>query len=953
MGSANCLAQTNALFRKNLVIQRRNCRANCCLVCFPLLICLLFGGTQLIVLVATLSSRANSPGIDCSNCTASAAKSWIGNKVGGLDCPTECPLPIAPKWPPVLQLPLDSDHEDEDDLGSLESTNNLTDTSTRRAKHSPARFLVTGANRPFAESVMGNMLPKHDDGLKFAADISTLADFVLGTNGMGIIFRGANELASDFDKYSHPFFLQSSCTANSKLSFPVQEGRSNFTKDAECIEGSFLWRENSAVINSELYRGYYQEDKETNKIASAYDLTSSDLNKFNLVVSYNSSHKGATQISISPLSSLSSSPIMLRVPRLLNLASNAYLQSRGTDTKMQFEFVKDMPRDQSEFTIDISFLAGKVVFVWMIMLLFPVILSNLVYEKQQKLRTIMKMHGLGDMTYWIISYCYFLFLSLLYMLFLVVFGSCAGIKLFKLSDYKVQFTVYFAYMNLQISFAFLMATYFSNVRTASVTAYLFTIGSGYLGEYLFRPIFEDMSLSSWTTMMEFFPPFALYRIIYEFSPPPTPFYHTDFSGIHWGDLSDSKNGMKDILIIMAVEWATFLLLTFFLDEFGTLRNGIRKAVSVCRPNVDESSQASQKQTIQLQEFEYSVEMDRTDVLREREIVEQLLQESDISYSIICDNLKKVYHGKDGNAEKIAVTGLSLSMQRGQCFGILGPNGAGKTSLISMLTGFTKPTSGTAYINGMDIRLDMDKIYTGIGVCPQFDLLWETLTGREHLLFYGRLKNLRCAALDRAVEQSLKSVRLFDGGVADKRVAEYSGGMKRRLSVAISLIGDPKVVYMDEPSSGLDPTSRRALWNAVLSAKQNKAIILTTHSMEEAEALCDRIGIMVNGSLQCIGTSSELKAKYGGTYVLTVTTVAGEEEMVEQLVRSVCPAANRVYHISGTQKFEMPKQGLKISQVFQAMQHAKSWLNISAWGLSDATLEDAFIKVASESDISSV
>ncbi|CAN6243560.1 unnamed protein product [Urochloa humidicola] len=950
MGSANCLAQTNALFRKNLVIQRRNCRANCCLVCFPFLICLLLGGTQLIVLVATLSSRAHSPGIDCGDCTATA-KSWMENKVGELDCPTECPLPIAPKWPPVLQLPLDSDSEDE--FGSVESSN-LTGTSTRRAKHSPARFLVTGTNRSFAESVMGKMLPKHDDGLRFAADISSLADFVLGTNGMSIVSSGVNELSSDFYKESHLFFLQSSCTANSKLSFPVQKGRSNFTKDAECIEGSFLWRENSAVMNSELYRGYYQEDKETNKISSAYDLTSSDLNKFNLVVSYNSSYKGPTQISISPLSSLSLSPTMLRVPRLLNLASNAYLQLRGSDTKIAFEFVKDMPSSQSEFTIDISFLVGKVVFVWIIMLLFPVILSNLVYEKQQKLRTIMKMHGLGDMTYWIISYCYFLLLSLLYMLFLVVFGSCAGIKLFKLNDYKVQFMVYFAYMNLQISFAFLMATYFSNVRTTSVTAYLFTIGSGYLGEYLFRPIFEDMSLSrGWTTLMEFFPPFALYRIIYEFSPPPSPFYHTDFSGIHWGDLSDRKNGMKDILIIMAFEWATFLLLTVLLDEFGTLRNGIRKVVSVCRPNVDESSQASQKQTTQFQEFGYSVEMGRTDVLREREIVEQLLQESDSSYSIICDNLKKVYHGKDGNAEKIAVTGLSLSMQRGQCFGILGPNGAGKTSLISMLTGFTKPTSGTAYINGMDIRLDMDNIYTGIGVCPQFDLLWETLTGREHLLFYGRLKNLRCAALDRAVEQSLKSVRLFDGGVADKRVAEYSGGMKRRLSVAISLIGDPKVVYMDEPSSGLDPTSRRALWNAVLSAKQNKAIILTTHSMEEAEALCDRIGIMVNGTLQCVGTSTELKAKYGGTYVLTITTAAGEEEMVEQLVRSLCPAANRVYQISGTQKFEMPKQGLRISQVFHAMQHAKSWLNISAWGLSDATLEDAFIKVASESDISSV
>jgi len=116
--------------------------------------------------------------------------------------------------------------------------------------------------------------------------------------------------------------------------------------------------------------------------------------------------------------------------------------------------------------------------------------------------------------------------------------------------------------------------------------------------------------------MEFFPPFSLYRIIYEFSLPPSPFYRTDFSGIQWGDLSDRKNGMKEILIIMAFEWVTFLLLTFFLDEFGTLRNGIRKMVSVSHSSVDGNSQASQKQTIQLQESEYSVEMDRTDVLRE-------------------------------------------------------------------------------------------------------------------------------------------------------------------------------------------------------------------------------------------------------------------------------------------------------------------------------------------------
>ncbi|XP_062217620.1 ABC transporter A family member 8-like [Phragmites australis] len=721
--------------------------------------------------------------------------------------------------------------------------------------------------------------------------------------------------------------------------------------DATCTEGLFLWRENLSVMNNELYRGNKNGSK-TREISSAYDLTNSDLNKLNLIVSYNSTYKGLNQI---PVMLVSLAPNFLRVPRLLNLVSNAYFQLRSNNTKMRFDFIKDMPRAaEPDMPPDISFLVGKLVFVWIIMLLFPVILSNLVYEKQQKLRTMMKMHGLGNVAYWTISYCYFLLLSLLYMLFLVLFGSNVGIKLFQSNNYSVQFLIYFTYINMQISFAFLMSTFFSNVKTATVTGYLYVIGSGFLGEYFFRPFVEDLSLSRrWIILMEFFTPFSLYRIIYEFTPPPSIFNYSDFSGIQWGDLSDRENGMIDILIIMVLEWVTFLLLTFNLDEFGTLRSGVRKMAIVCRSRLDGSSQAAQEQTIQLQEFKASVETGRADVLREREMVEQLLQESNSSYSLICNNIKKVYRGKDGNAEKFAVRGLSLSIQRGQCFGILGPNGAGKTSLISMLTGFTKPTSGTAYIDGMDIRLDMNKIYTRIGVCPQFDLLWETLTGREHLMFYGRLKKLRGATLAEATEQSLNSVRLLDGGVADKRVAEYSGGMKRRLSVAISLIGGPKVVYMDEPSSGLDPASRKALWNAVKSGKQNKAIILTTHSMEEAEALCDRIGIVANGTLQCLGSSNELKAKYGGTYVLAVTTAAGEEEEVEQLVRSISPAMNRTYRIAGTQKFEMPKQGVRISEVFQAMEDAKSRLNIIAWGLSDTTLEDVFIKVARESDTSSM
>ena len=165
----------------------------------------------------------------------------------------------------------------------------------------------------------------------------------------------------------------------------------------------------------------------------------------------------------------------------------------------------------------------------------------------------------------------------------------------------------------------------------------------------------------------------------------------------------------------------------------------------------------------------------------------------------------------------------------------------------MLVGFLAPTEGTAIVEGLDIRSDMDEIYQIMGVCPQNNLLWETLTAREHLLFYGRLKNLNGVALTSAVDALLRKVNLFHGGVGDKRCGEYSGGMKRRLSVAISFIGNPLVVYLDEPSTGLDPASRRNLWQVVKDAKKDRAIILTTHSMEEAEVLCDRISIFVDGA----------------------------------------------------------------------------------------------------------
>ncbi|KAM0864974.1 hypothetical protein ACQ4PT_043551 [Festuca glaucescens] len=510
---------------------------------------------------------------------------------------------------------------------------------------------------------------------------------------------------------------------------------------------------------------------------------------------------------------------------------------------------------------------------------------------------------------------------------------------------------FFVYINLQIAFAFFVASFFSSVKIATVIGYIYVFGSGLLGAFLFLFFIEDRTFSGgWVLVMEIVLGFSLYRGLYELGQYAFAGSATGSSGMMWGNLKDPVNGMCDILIIMTVEWALLLELAFYLDQMSSVGGSVRNPLLLFRSSQKKHAPSLHKSSSAQQDSKVIVNMEKEDVAQERRLVEQLLMDRNANEAVICDNLRKMYPGRDGNPDKLAVRGLSLALPKGQCFGMLGPNGAGKTSFISMIVGLTRPTSGTAYAHGMDITMDMDDIYTNMGVCPQHDLLWETLTGKEHLFFYARLKNLKGAALVKAVDDSLKSVNLFHGGVGDKQVGMYSGGMKRRLSVAISLIGDPKVVYMDEPSTWLDPASRNNLWNIVKEAKRNCAIVLTTHSMEEAEVLCDRLGIFVDGEFQCIGNPKELKERYGGAYIFTVTTSPEQESEVDQLVRHLSPSANKIYNLSGTQKFELSKQEVRIADVFRAVEVVKSRFSIHAWGLVDTTLEYVFIKVAKGAEV---
>ncbi|KAL3716505.1 hypothetical protein ACJRO7_008151 [Eucalyptus globulus] len=926
-GPASFWTQANALLRKNLTFQKRNIKTNIRLISFPFVLCLLLVLIQSLV-NHELNKASNKCGCECIDTNGDGqCEKVCGIQYSTIDQVGTCPMQNPPEWPPLLQIPAPQYRA-------------VINDSCRRTGSCPATILFTGNNQSLGEILVQNMVPNSSTLISSTPNSSdvlvSLAQNVLGSASWPNLY---NYLEPAFASDQPVYEVQQQCTSNSSFSVALQESSITLQQDVSCAQGLHLWKNSSSAVNDELYKGYRKgnPERQINEIVAGYDFLNTNSNNFNVSIWYNSTYKNDT--GNAPIS-------LLRVGRSVNLASNSYIQFLlGPATTMLFEFVKEMPKPETELRLDLSSLLGTLFFTWVIIQLFPVVLTSLVYEKEQKLRIMMKMHGLGDGPYWLISYAYFLSISSIYMLCFVIFGSVIGLKFFTLNDYSIQFVFYFIYINLQISLAFLVAAFFSNVKTATVVGYICVFATGLLGGFLFQFFVQDTSFPrGWIIVMELYPGFSLYRGLYEFAQYSFTGNFMGTHGMRWGDLSDSGNGMKEVLIIMVVEWLVVLFVAYYIDQVTSSVSGKSPMFLFDRFRKKHPS-SFRRPSLRRQGSKVFVQMEKPDVSQEREKVEQLLLEPSTDYAIVCDNLKKVYPGRDGNPEKFAVRGLSLALPPGECFGMLGPNGAGKTSFISMMIGLTKPTSGTAYVQGLDIRTHMDGIYTSMGVCPQHDLLWETLTGREHLLFYGRLKNLKGSALTQAVEESLKSVNLFYGGVADKQAGKYSGGMKRRLSVAISLIGDPKVVYMDEPSTGLDPASRNNLWNVVKHAKQDCAIILTTHSMEEAEVLCDRLGIFVDGSLQCIGNPKELKARYGGSYVFTMTTPSTYEEEVENMVQRLSPGAKRIYQISGTQKFELPKHEVKIADVFQAVENAKSRFTVHAWGLADTTLEDVFIKVA--------
>ena len=299
-----------------------------------------------------------------------------------------------------------------------------------------------------------------------------------------------------------------------------------------------------------------------------------------------------------------------------------------------------------------------------------------------------------------------------------------------------------------------------------------------------------------------------------------------------------------------------------------------------------------------------------------------------TFAIQTFNLTKIFNGL------VAVDGIDLNIKKGELFALLGPNGAGKTTTINMLCCLLKPTSGTAQIMGYDINRQPFKIKGIIGVSPQETAISERLNPQENLNLIGEIHGMNPRELKSRSQQLLETMGLADR--AKDQVRKFSGGMKRRLSIMMALVHNPEILFLDEPTLGLDPQARRIMWEYIARLKEDKTILLTTHYMDEADFLADRISIVDKGKIVALGTSAELKTSMLEKHTMIIYA----QNLTQKVIKEMRARYAEVEITNGT--ITISAQKLDFKEIVDLL-HTSGATVRSAY-IKEPTLEDVFLHI---------
>ncbi|KAL0484587.1 ATP-binding cassette sub-family A member [Acrasis kona] len=633
---------------------------------------------------------------------------------------------------------------------------------------------------------------------------------------------------------------------------------------------------------------------------------------------------------------------------LLSRLHNAYLQKH--DVKMEVHInTKELPvpaTGQEFLAVLQSFLLPVYLSLSAINLFSPLLLA-IIKEKSDKLKAGLQMMGCNMNAYNLSWYVVAIIESFIAVVLATIVIFAIG--LFKTTSPTLFMLEFFLYFVSFIPIAHGYSTLFSQVKVAgllsgslvSVTIGLWAVLR--LGIMSFFPETEALKYITYLYSPYAFCDFVYFLNVYENSSDPS-------SSLSWFTFFTSDKQIWLTVLYLIADTFLYILIAFYLDkviptEFGTnsdLLFFLKKSFWRTNKHIKHATTHSELRT------HSDGDLQNLNESQDIELLQEDAEDAEEFSGIKITNLNKVYQKRRRlifTSDVHVVKNLSINIPSGQIFALLGHNGAGKTTTFNVITGITAPSAGTVLIDGLDVENDMNAIRSMMGVCPQENLIFEKLTLYEHLRIFGTIKNITPKdALLHQIEVNLKLVDLWAD--KDRYAADLSGGQKRRLSFAQALIADPKVIVLDEPTTGLDPLSRRGIWEALQKLKKDRTILLITHSMEEADILGDTVAILKQGSLECCGTSLYLKNHYGIGYNLYVIKNEGcVEDNVTQVVNT---------HIENVQA--KPSRGNEVNyllpyatvsrfpSLLRDLDSRMQELCISNYGLTQTTLEEVFLKI---------
>lgn len=641
---------------------------------------------------------------------------------------------------------------------------------------------------------------------------------------------------------------------------------------------------------------------------------------------------------------------------------SAIIRRYGGDPNFEHPGISVQMLPKPEFQPDSNYIQviSSIYFVIAYSPIISFLATNLVAEKEKKIKEGMRMMGLKSSVFWM-SW------GLLYSVMIIGITAIVTIiaavaKFFAHSNVFLFFLLLVFYGLSIIGLAFMITPFFNKARAAGALASFGSIILSllYLIVSLTRKTSVDGASVSYSIsvpvrwILSLLSPVALSLGIDQ------AIYLDLRGGMNFETAKDGEFPLYAPLIMLIVDSILYFLLAMYFDnvipgEYGPRQKpwflftrefwcSGRKGKAM---NVDMDSNY-----LFNRDYGSFISSDESDI----DSVEPVPASMKSHLAVRISKLDKVFESKKKTVK--AVNELSLDIYEGQITAILGHNGAGKTTLLNILTGLIGPTSGRASVLGLDVSNanDMELIRQKTGICPQHNILFDDLTCVEHLQLFAGIKGVPDDQIEKEVGDALDSVGLADQKLVQS--AKLSGGQKRKLSVAIAIIGDPKIIFLDEPTAGMDPYSRRHLWSVLKEKKKGRVILLTTHFMDEADILADRKAVVSKGSLRCCGSSLFLKNRFGLGYHLNM--VVEPDTDYNQIDKFVSD------YIEGTEVGRVHGKELDImlphtsiagfAALFAALEERSDGvkskaetLGIKSYGVSMTTLEEVFLKLEEQEE----